>query len=54
MNIPFAAGGFEGFRQVAPHVSREGIQLFRTIECDRGDAGVFSDVDVLVHKSSES
>ena len=49
VNIPFAAGGFESFRQVAPHVSGEGIQLLRTIERDRRDAGVFSDVDVFVH-----
>jgi hypothetical protein len=49
MNIPLSAGGFKSFRQVTPHVSGEGVQLVRTIERDRRDAGVFNDVDVF-HK----
>jgi hypothetical protein len=52
-DISFTAGSLEGFRQVAPHVSGERIQLFRAIEPDRGDARVFSDFDVFVHERFE-
>src|SRR6187431_432198 len=35
VNTPFGAGRFESFSQIAPHMSRERIQLLRPIECNR-------------------
>ena len=49
---PYAAitsGMFESFRQIAPHVTDEGVELLGTIQSDRQDAFGFSDEDVFVH-----
>jgi hypothetical protein len=51
-NIPFGARNFDSFSQIAPHMSRERIQLLRTVECNRRDAGLFAYVDLFVgHKT---
>ena len=38
-----AAGFFQGFRQVAPHVTDERVQSIRPVQRDRDDAVVFGD-----------
>src|SRR6185295_3835959 len=50
VNSPVATSSFQSLSQIATHVPGQGIQFLRTIQRDRGDARIFSDVYLFVHK----